>query len=137
MRLSPEEQFLPYTVPTSSDLTTRFPSFAAVDPAVLGRVLAEAATRVDTTWIAGDYPLGIMLYAAHVLTLDGLGTGAESALAAAGALGFQSMRTGSLQLERDAAPDSLIGGRSDLERTAYGRRFLALLRVNQPAVFVP
>lgn len=103
----------------------------------LASALAEAATRVGTSWTAGDYPLGILLYAAHVLTLDGLGTGAEAALAAAGALGFQSMRTGSLQLERDAAPDSRSAGRSDLERTTYGRRFLALLRVNQPAVFVP
>lgn len=123
--------------PTSSDLTTRFPAFAGVPPATLIAALAEAATRVDTRWTAGDYPLGIMLYAAHVLTLDGLGSGAEASLAAAGALGFQSMRTGSLQLERNAEPESRSAGRSDLERTSYGRRFLALLRVNQPAVLVP
>ena len=33
-----------------------------------------------STWTPGDYPLGVMLYAAHVLTLDGFGTGAEAAL---------------------------------------------------------
>ena len=119
--------------PTSTDLTTRFPAFAGVDPAVLGRALTEAATRVDTTWTTGDYPLGVMLYAAHVLTLDGLGTGAEATMAAAGALGFQSMQSGSLQLGQAGGSE----GRSVLELTTYGRRFLALLKVNQPAVFVP
>lgn len=121
------------SVPTSTDLTTRFPAFSGVDPVVLGRVLAEAAARIDTTWTAGDYPLGVMLYTAHVLTLDGLGTGAEAAMAAAGALGFESMQSGSLQLARAAGQE----GRSALEQTTYGRRFLALLKVNKPAVFVP
>jgi Protein of unknown function (DUF4054) len=122
--------------PTAADLTDRFPAFAAVPSATLNAALAEAATRVDSTWTAGDYPLGVMLYAAHVLTLDGLGTGAEAALSAAGALGFQTMRSGSLQLER-AAPTSAEGRPSSLEETTYGRRFLTLLRVNQPAVLVP
>lgn len=126
-----------YPTPDNDDFTSRFPSFLAVAPNALSAALAEAAIRVDTRWTAGDYPLGIMLYAAHVLTLDGLGTGAEAALAAAGASGFQSMRSGSLQFEREAAPDGRSAPRSDYERTTYGRRFLALLRVNQPAAFVP
>lgn len=119
--------------PTIDDLTSRFPAFASVASNTLAGALSEAAARVDTTWTAGDYPLGVMLYAAHVLTLDGLGTGAEAAMAAAGALGFQSMQSGSLQLERASGQQ----GRSALEQTSYGRRFLALLKVNQPAVLVP
>ncbi|MCW6510981.1 DUF4054 domain-containing protein [Lichenifustis flavocetrariae] len=121
--------------PSPTDLTTRFPAFAAIDPNVLAAVLAEAATRVDTTWTPGDYPLGIMLYAAHVLTLDGFGTGAEAALGAAGASGFQTLRSGALHLER--APTSEKAGSSALAQTSYGRRFLALLAVNQPAILVP
>ena len=123
--------------PAPIDLTTRFPAFAAVDPAVLSAALAEAATRVDPTWTSGDYPLGVMLYAAHVLTLDGFGTGAEAALAAAGALNFQSMHAGGLQLEQQAVPRNQAASRPILEQTTYGRRFLALLRVNQPPVLVP
>lgn len=120
--------------PTPSDFTTRFPAFAAVDPGAIATALAEAATRVDATWTSGDAPLGLMLYAAHVLTLDGQGTGAEAALGAAGALGFSTLRAGSLHIERAAPADKAA---SALGETTYGRRFLALLKVNQPAVLVP
>ena len=123
-------------LPAPADLLARFPAFAGVDAGVVGTALAEAATRVDATWTPGDYPLGVMLYAAHTLTLDGFGSGAEAALGAAGALGFQTFRSGSLNLERAAQP-SRDGTASMLSETTYGRRFLALLRVNQPAVLVP
>jgi hypothetical protein len=119
--------------PTPSDFTTRFPAFASIDPTVLAAALAEAGTRVDASWTPGDYPLGVMLYAAHVLTLDGQGSGAEAALGAAGALGFTTLRAGTLHAER-AAPAK---GESSLADTTYGRRFLALLKVNQPSVLVP
>jgi hypothetical protein len=119
--------------PTVPDLTARFPTFGAVDPGVLATALAEAATRVDAAWTPGDYPLGVMLYAAHSLTLDGYGTGAEAALGAAGALGMQTLRAGTLTIER--MPEGAKG--NPLAQTTYGRRFLALLQANQPAVLVP
>ncbi len=122
-----------YVQPAPADFTARFPTFAAVPAATLSAALAEAATRVDTTWTAGDYALGLMLYAAHTLTLDGQGAGAEAALAGAGALGFTSLQSGTLTLARGAG----AGGGTVLAATAYGRRFLALLKVNQPAVLVP
>lgn len=119
--------------PTPADLIARFPAFAGVATQTLQTALTEAATRVDTSWTPGDYPLGFMLYAAHVLTLDGLGSGAEAALGAAGALGLQTLHSGGLQLERGRSnPDDPV-----LAATTYGRRFLALLRVNQPAILVP
>ncbi len=122
-----------YQQPAPADLAARFPAFAAVPPATLAAVLAEAGTRVDATWTEGDYALGLMLYAAHVLTLDGQGTGAEAALAGAGALGFTTLQSGTLSLARG-------GGGSDksvLAATTYGRRFLALLKVNQPPILAP
>ena len=67
------------------------------------------------------------------MTLDGFGTGAEAAAAAAGALGFQSMRSGSLSLDRRQAAGASHEP-SILHETTYGRRFLALLKVNQPPV---
>ena len=118
---------------TPTAFLTRFPAFAAVATDTLASALAEGATRVDGTWTPGDYPLGVMLYAAHVLTLDGFGAGAEAAVGAAGAFGMQSFQAGSLTLSRRAgnASDGVLG------ETTYGRRFLALLKVNQPAVLVP
>ena len=118
--------------PTPTDLIARFPAFAGVATSTLQAALTEAAIRVDSTWTLGDAPLGTMLYAAHVLTLDGFGSGAEAALGAAGAFGFQSFEAGSLSLARRGAPPGSV-----LNETTYGRRFLALLKVNQPAVLVP
>ena len=121
--------------PTAADLVGRFPTFAAVPAVTVAAALAEAAIRVDASWTAGDYPMGVMLYAAHVLTLDGQGASAESALAAAGALGFATLRAGSLELGRRAVTGPDTGNL--LTETTYGRRFLALLRANQPAVLLP
>lgn len=123
------------TSPTATDLVARFPTFAAVPTAAVTTALAEAGTRVDARWTAGDASLGLMLYAAHILTLDGQGTSAEAALAAAGALGISTFRAGSLALERRPVTGADAGNL--LTETTYGRRFLALLRVNQPAVLVP
>ena len=54
----------------------------------------------------------------------------------AGALGFTAMRSGTHSLERQTA--SAVGGKAGvIAETTYGRRFLALLKVNQPAVLVP
>lgn len=123
------------TLPASADLVGRFPTFAAVPAATVTAALAEAGARVDATWTTSDQVLGTVLYAAHVLTLDGQGTSAEAALAAAGALGISRFRAGSLELERRPATGRDAGNL--LTETTYGRRFLALLRVNQPAVLVP
>lgn len=125
-----------YIVPTPSDLAARFPGFAAVPPPIIANAIAEAQSRVDQTWLPGDYSIGIMLLAAHTMTLDGLGTGAEAAAGAAGALGFQSMRSGSLSLDR-RSPAGDDREPSLYDETTYGRRFLALLKVNRPAVLVP
>ena len=118
-----------YVVPAAADLVARFPGFGGVDPARLAGAIAEAQTRVDQTWLPGDFAIAIMLLAAHGLTLDGLGTGAEAASAAAGTLGFQSLRSGPLELQRGGRDAS-----SCLAETTYGRRFLALLKVNQPPI---
>lgn len=121
--------------PTAADLVGRFPTFAAVPAGTVAAALAEAGIRVDASWTAGDTSMGVMLYAAHVLTLDGQGTSAEAALAAAGALGISTFRAGSLELERRPVTGADAGNL--LTETTYGRRFLALLRANQPAVLVP
>ena len=127
---------MPYVVPAPADLAARFPAFAAVPPQILAQAIAEAQTRVDTRWLPGDFTVAILLLAAHTLTLDGLGIGAEAAAAAAGTLGFTALRSGGLSLERSRAP-ARTAEPSILAETTYGRRFLALLRVNQPAVLVP
>ena len=127
---------MPYIIPAAADLAARFPGFAAVAPAVVANAIGEAQSRVDTTWLPEDFTIAIMLLAAHTMTLDGLGTGAEAASAAAGTLGYTSLRAGSLSLDR-RHPGEKTQDTSLLSETTFGRRFLALLKVNQPAVLVP
>lgn len=125
-----------WPAPTPVEFKARFPAFAAVDDDVLQSALDEAALQVDETWVSeADFRLGRMLLAAHILTVDGLGTGAEAESAAAGALGFKVMKSGGLSLERFSASESGAGD-SGLSVTSYGRRFLDLLRRNIPAVRV-
>lgn len=125
-----------WTAPTPAELKARFPAFASVDDAVVQSALNEAGMQVDDSWVSeADFRLGINLMAAHILTLDGLGTGAEAESAAAGALGFKTMKSGGLTLERFSAADNGAGG-DVLSLTTYGRRFLDLLKRNIPAVMV-
>lgn len=125
-----------WLAPTPADLKARFPAFAAVPDEVVQGALDEAALQVDETWVSeADFRLGRLLLAAHILTLDGHGTGPESEAAAAGAMGFKRMKSGQLELERFSSADA-GGDGSVLGSTSYGRRFLELLRRNFPAVVV-
>lgn len=105
-----------FTAPTAAEMKARFPTFAAVADAAVDGALEEASTRVGSTWDEADWHMGQMLYAAHVLTMDGLGASTEVQLA-----GFRRIKVGSLELERSAS----VGG-SILSTTSFGQRYLAL-----------
>ncbi|MGE7415445.1 DUF4054 domain-containing protein [Methylobacterium tarhaniae] len=125
-----------WTEPTAADLRARFPAFAGVADAAIALALAEALAQVDDTWPDAIRTSGALLYAAHVLTLDGQGGGVEAEIAKAGALGFTSFRSGSLSLDRGAAAGGGSGSSDPLEQTSYGRRFLELVRARFPGVLV-
>lgn len=107
-----------YTAPTAADLIARFPTFAAVAESAVTGALSEAASRVGSTWDEADWRMGQMLYAAHVLTTDGLGASTEVQLA-----GFRRIKVGSLELERSV---SASAGGSILSTTSFGQRYLSL-----------
>ena len=114
---------------TAADLKALLPAFAAVDDATIDAWLTRAARVVDASWAEDDQAHAQILLAAHYMTLNGLGAGAEAELGAAGALGFKSMRSGALSLERgDASADKSMG---EFGLTAYGRQFYPLLRANR------
>lgn len=118
-----------YTVPTAADLKARFPTFAAVADSIVTTALAEAAVLVDDSWSSQeDFTLARLLYAAHTLTLDGHGSGAEAAMAAEGTLGFQTIKSGELTLIRGskAAPEAF----STTQDSQYGKRFEEVRRRN-------
>lgn len=117
-----------YTDPSADDLQAAFPRFAAVADETVEFWLERARRHVDQSWTEGDYAMGQMLMAAHLMTLNGLGTGAESEAAAAGAGEFKTIRSGALTLERF---DSASGGEQGaFGSTSYGRQFEALARLN-------
>lgn len=111
-----------YVVPTPANLRARFPTFAAVSDDAIQGALDEAARRVDTTWPEADYRTGRLLYAAHILTMDGFGSGTETQL-----MGFRRIKVSSLELEREPGPTATAQA---LTATSYGRRFLELLALN-------
>lgn len=120
-----------YVPPTPADFKTRYPSFVDVPDATVQAVLNEAETRVTDRWREVDRLPAVMLYTAHVLTLEGLGTGTESEVA--GTDGFKVIRSGSLTLER-FDNGSITSNSSQLRSTSFGRRFYELLRLNFPAI---
>lgn len=118
-----------YTAPGPADFITRFPRFATAPVDAVQAALDEAATRVDTSWVEADYGRAIMLYAAHVLTLDGHGTGSESTLNANGLGEFQRIKSGGLEVSRFDRPFTTAFANT-LEMSSYGKRFAELQRLN-------
>lgn len=127
-----------YVEPTPAEFKAAFPSFAAVPDVTVQFALDEGELYVDDTWIETNRRPAVMLYAAHALTLQGLGTGAEAQAAAAGASNVLRIKSGQFELERGSSTSS--GGAGAVPdpwaMTSYGRRFYALLLRNVPAVLV-
>lgn len=117
-----------YTAPTAADLKARFPAFAAVDDAVIDGALTEAVRRVDETWPEEDFATGRLLYAAHVLAMDGHGAGVEAEAMAEGAGLYKRRKAGGSEIEfaDGVAGSGAVSG--ELGSTSYGRRFKALAR---------
>lgn len=116
-----------YVVPTAANVKARFPAFSSVDDAAITTAIDEAKQYVDESWSEEAYTLALMLYAAHVLTGDNLGSGTEAQLA-----GFRRLRIGSLELESSAPAASEL--RQWMRTTSYGRRWLSLLKKEHPGV---
>lgn len=117
-----------YTDPTADELQVAFPKFAGVTDETVEFWLVQARRSVDQTWTEGDYQMGQMLLAAHLMTLEGLGTGAEAECAASGTSDYQTIRSGSLTLTRFDKDGVMASG--GLASTSYGRRYKELARVN-------
>lgn len=123
-----------FTDATADDLKTAFPRFAAVADETVEYWLTRARRSVDETWTEDDYAMGQMLLAAHLMTLNGLGTGVEATVAAQGMGDFKSVKSGSFSLDRGETGGGAAAG--TLASTSYGRQFAALARVNVGGVRV-
>lgn len=127
---------MPYVAPTIAQLKTRFPVFSTVADEVLQAALGEAANRVDTTWREEDFQTAQLLYAAHILTTDGHGTGREAKFAALGDAGISQIKISSLSVSMNKGGTETVKFSSTLAKTSFGKRFLDLMRLNHPAILV-
>lgn len=119
---------MPYTVPSASDLTDRYPEFASAPAPRIEYWITDAQRTVTTSWIEGDYQPAILAYAAHRLKLEGLGAsgGAVGELAAMGVTDFKSA---SMSVSFDAEAVRKAGD-GEWGSTRYGTEFKLFLRRN-------
>lgn len=121
-----------YTAPTAAQLKAKYPAFAAVADATVDLYLVDAGRAVDTTWTEGDYQTAIMLYAAHLMVLAGIGVGAEAEANANGLTGYKRIKSGQLDLERAGKADSGAANVPDeYASTTYGQQYYYLLVKNR------
>lgn len=120
---------MPYAPATATDLKALLTKFAAVADAAIEPWLTRARRSVDDSWSEDDRAHAEILLAAHYLTLEGFGSGAEAELAAAGLSGMQSVRSGKLQFTK--APREAGQSQSSLLSTSYGQQFHELLMQNR------
>ncbi|WP_152045498.1 DUF4054 domain-containing protein [Aureimonas psammosilenae] len=111
-----------YVKPTPSEFQSAYPAFAAVATPAIQAAIDEADAGTDGSWPDGDRLRGVMLMAAHLLTLGGQGTSSEAQFGA-----FKRLKIGSLELER-AESGSDAAERGSLSSTSFGTRYLALVR---------
>lgn len=114
---------MPFAVPTAADLKARYPGFAAVPDATVSYWIADAQRVVTDAWIEADYPIAIMLHAAHELASQGLEAGAGAGIPQ----GVTSFSSGSM----DVSFSDAIASATGYAATRYGREFLVLLRRNR------
>lgn len=119
---------MPYIDPTPADIKADFPQFAAVDDAVIQRVIDRNVQWVDESWFETDYTWARELLTAHFLTLSGQGTGQDAETAVSGVSRFKS---GTLDVTFTSAADTAGDAPAPWNGTRYGIEFYYLLRKNK------
>lgn len=113
-----------YTAPAKATFIGVFPAFTAAtdDQYTFWSAAAVLVTEPLLACLGDSMDLATMLATAHYLAEAGIGTGAESQMAAQGMGGFKRIKSGSIDLERGEGSGSAGAWGS----TGYGARFLAL-----------
>ncbi len=117
-----------YSAPDKATFTGIFPAFAAVSNEAYAFWSAQAAliTEPLQDCLGARMDLATMRATAWYLTDAGIGTGAESEMAAQGASGFKRIKSGTIDLEKaDAAPSQTAGVYGS---NSYGVAFYAMIR---------
>lgn len=103
-----------------------FPGFAGVADATLAFWIGRAQGAIDSSWSSHDKDFAGYLLAAHYLTLNGLGTGAEAELASNGVTGMTRLKSGAFEISM-----ANVESKGAYSGTRYGLQFMELLRRNK------
>jgi len=128
---------MPYTKPTVDQFRVKFPTFSGVGNPTIQAAIDEASASVDQSWIEADSQPAILYLAAHIMAADGVlfdGLGAAGGMIAAGQV--SEAKVGDAMVKLGGASGGTGGGSSasGYASTPYGKRYLELLRRNQPAI---
>lgn len=124
---------MPYVAPTQEQFRNRFDEFCEIGDDLVDAILVDARRSVSTSWLERDYQMAIMLLAAHLLIVEGhveRAAGKRSTMTSTGPV--TSKQVGDVKVSYAGLGGS-NGGASDPNgygATQYGRRFLALMRLN-------
>lgn len=117
------------SIPSAATFKARHPRFAAVADGSVDLYLAEAGNDVDAEiWDADDYPVGIMLLAAHLMVMEG----ALAPTGQAPGVGNQlkKIKAGEVEAEFSIAAMSSGNGGKFFDATIYGQRYRELAARN-------
>lgn len=120
---------MPHTPVTPSQFKTAKPQFSTVLDATVQTYLDLASLWVDSSWPEKIYQPAAIAATCHLMTLDGLGTDAESQGQASGSAQFQTIKSGELTLTRYQKSSGGMSYIDWLSRTACGQFFYQLLRM--------
>lgn len=125
---------MPYETPTYEQFVARFPIFNDDDPAIVNALLLEATSTIDQEWVETDYQPAIMYLTAHLIATDNSEEGEDVEFGSPGGGGVvsESFNGMSVSYSQKVLPESQLS--SLYGSTEYGRRYLALLRRNKPAI---
>ncbi len=119
-----------WTRPTPAEFKARYPRFNAVADATIQFVLDDAP--VDETWTNGDFKKAIMLYGAHALTIEGLGTGADAQIIAGAGAGVSKYKAGDTEITFAgvASGSGSVAAGTTYALTTFGASFAELMLIN-------
>ena len=115
---------------TPAEFKLAKPQFAAVPDATVQAYLDTAARFVDDSW-GDDADAALTAMTCHLMTMDGLGTDAQSQANASGASEYQTVRSGLLTLTRFQKAASTSTFKDWLMQTNCGQFYAILLRMNR------
>ena len=135
-------------LPSVSDFRDRFPEFSEASDAAITTAIDDAGDEIDEDiWMTKYYPKGVLFLAAHFLAIgatqaelveDGGGTGSggsSSGGIASESLGRFSVSYDTSQSTSNSSASS-GSGLLDLTLTAYGQRYLDMVKRNNPRLLI-